>query len=56
MIQKIEKDGKYSFTVKANNGQVIVFSQDYASESARDNGIVSLKAVIQREIFSEIKN
>lgn len=36
-------DGKFYFTLKASNGQVIGTSQRYASEAARDNGIESVQ-------------
>ena len=36
------KNGKFYFTLKAANSQVIGNSEMYESESARDNGIVSV--------------
>lgn len=52
---KQRKNGQYYFVVKWHNGQIIVQSEDYASEAARDNGIESLKSVMQGIIFSELK-
>jgi uncharacterized protein YegP (UPF0339 family) len=34
--------GKFRFNLKASNGQVIGTSQNYDSESGRDNGIASV--------------
>lgn len=43
MIEKKEtKYGLFYFVVKARNGQIIVKSEEYSSEVARDNGIESL--------------
>lgn len=57
MIEKKQrKNGEYYFIVKANNGQVLVSSEGYASEAGRDNGMASLKSVIQGLIFAELKN
>ena len=53
---KQRKNGGYYFVVKAPNGQIIVESSDYASESARNNGIASLKKVMQGIISQELKN
>jgi uncharacterized protein YegP (UPF0339 family) len=36
------KNGKFYFTLKATNGQVIGNSEMYDSESSRDNGIESV--------------
>lgn len=36
-------NGKFYFTLKAGNGQVIGTSQMYADEAGRDNGIASVK-------------
>lgn len=35
--------GKFSFNLKAANGQVIGTSQSYKTESGRDNGVESVK-------------
>lgn len=57
MIEKKQhKNGHFYFIVKAPNSQIIVESYLYESEAARDNGIVSLKNVIQGIIFAELKN
>ncbi|MDJ0601907.1 MAG: YegP family protein [Crocosphaera sp.] len=37
--KKTTASGKFRFNLKARNGQVIGTSQNYASESSRDNGI-----------------
>ena len=39
----ISKNGKPYFNLKATNGQIIGTSELYESESARDNGIASVK-------------
>lgn len=36
--------GKFSFVLKAANGQIIGTSQSYETEAARDKGIASVKA------------
>jgi len=42
-FEKIRTDsGMYRFNLKAANHQIIGTSQSYASESGRDNGIVSV--------------
>lgn len=53
---KQRKNGMYYFVVKAKNGQIIVSSEGYNSEAGRDNGIASLKNIMQSIIFSELKN
>ncbi len=40
--KKTSDGGKFSFNLKATNGQVIGTSQSYKTESGRDNGIVSV--------------
>lgn len=43
-FEKLEaKNGKFYFTLKATNGQVIGQSQMYAAEATRDNGIASVQ-------------
>ena len=37
--KKTTAGGKFRFNLKARNGQVIGTSQNYSSESGRDNGI-----------------
>lgn len=39
----ISKRGDYYFLLKAQNGQTIGYSQEYLSQSGRDNGILSVK-------------
>lgn len=40
--KKTTAGGKFRFNLKARNGQVIGTSENYESESARDNGIASV--------------
>lgn len=54
--KKTNKDGMYYFIVKAPNNQILVESYLYESEASRDNGITSLKNVMQGIIFAELKN
>lgn len=41
--RKTATNGKFYFTLKAGNGQVIGTSEMYESEAGRDNGIESVK-------------
>ena len=41
---KTASNGKFYFNLKASNGQIIGTSEMYESESARDNGIESVKS------------
>lgn len=41
--RKTATNGKFYFTLKAGNGQVIGTSEMYESEAARNNGIESVK-------------
>ena len=41
--RKTTESGKYRFNLKAGNHQIIGTSESYESESARDNGIESVK-------------
>ncbi|MFD2585252.1 YegP family protein [Pedobacter vanadiisoli] len=41
--RKTSKNGKYHFSLKATNGQIIGSSEMYESTAARDNGIESVK-------------
>lgn len=41
--RKEAKSGKYMFNLKASNGQVVGTSEQYETESSRDNGIESVK-------------
>ncbi len=43
VIFSSEKNNKYYFNLKANNGQVILTSQGYASKSGCENGVNSVK-------------
>lgn len=40
---KVAKNGKYHFSLKASNGQIILTSQMYASRTTAANGISSVK-------------
>ncbi|MBC6492670.1 YegP family protein [Flavihumibacter stibioxidans] len=42
--RKTSANGKFYFTLKATNGQIIGTSQMYESVSNRDNGIASVKS------------
>jgi uncharacterized protein len=42
--RKTSSNGKAYFNLKATNGQIIGTSEMYESESARDNGIASVKS------------
>ena len=41
--KKTSKDGKPYFNLKASNGQIIGISEQYETESNRENGIESVK-------------
>lgn len=51
--KKTSTNGKYYFTLKATNGQIIGTSEMYESESGRDNGIASVKANAPGAAISE---
>jgi uncharacterized protein len=42
--KKVASNGKFHFSLKAGNGQVIGNSEMYDSEKARDAGIISVSA------------
>ncbi len=42
-VTSVGKDGKYYFSLKAGNGEIILQSQGYASAKSRDNGIESVR-------------
>ncbi|MGV6830803.1 MAG: YegP family protein [bacterium] len=44
-----DKAGKFRFNLKANNGQVILASQGYASKSGCENGIDSVRKNSQND-------
>ncbi|WP_353778055.1 DUF1508 domain-containing protein [Winogradskyella sp. 3972H.M.0a.05] len=44
-----DKAGKYRFNLKANNGQVILSSQGYASKDGCNNGIESVRTNSQND-------
>ena len=41
---KQTESGKFNFTLKAGNGQVILVSQTYASKASAEAGIESVRA------------
>ncbi|QHN03266.1 DUF1508 domain-containing protein [Granulicella sp. WH15] len=41
--KKVDKSGHPRFNLKAANGEIIGSSESYSSETARDNGIESVK-------------
>ena len=51
--KKTSTNGKYYFTLKASNGQIIGTSEMYESESGRDNGIASVKSNAPGAAISE---
>ena len=53
---KQRKNGMYYFVVKASNGYIVVTSENHNSEASRDNAIASIKNIMQRIIFAELKN
>lgn len=48
-----DKAGKYRFNLKANNGQVILSSQGYASKDGCNNGIESVRTNSQNDDMFE---
>lgn len=55
MIEKrIRKNGLHYFVAKAPNGQIVAYSEDYSSEAALENGIASLKRIVEQEIANDI--
>ncbi|MEM7657661.1 MAG: YegP family protein [Bacteroidota bacterium] len=50
--KKIAANGKFFFSLKAGNGQVIGSSQMYQAEIGRDNGIAS----VQKNADGEVKD
>ncbi|MDI9342520.1 MAG: YegP family protein [Sediminibacterium sp.] len=42
-VLKTGKNGEFYFNLKAGNGQVILSSEGYTSESGRQNGIASVR-------------
>jgi len=46
---KTDKSGKHRFSLKANNGQVILTSQGYSSKSGCENGIDSVRKNSQKD-------
>lgn len=52
--KKIRKNGLHYFVAKADNGEIVAWSHDYSSEAARDNGIASLKRIVEKEIANDV--
>lgn len=42
-IKKSEKNGQYSFVLKAGNGEIILTSEQYVAKSSAENGIESVR-------------
>lgn len=42
-IRKSEKNGQYSFVLKAGNGEIILTSEQYVAKSSAENGIESVR-------------
>ncbi|MDR5171134.1 YegP family protein [Methylobacillus flagellatus] len=42
-IKKSEKNGQYSFVLKADNGEIILTSEQYVAKSSAENGIESVR-------------
>ncbi|WP_159566178.1 YegP family protein [Budvicia diplopodorum] len=42
--KKVTVNGKFSFNLKASNGQIVATSQTYTTEQSRDAGIHSVSA------------
>ena len=52
MIEKKQmKNGLYYFVIKHSNGQIIVESEGYSSEVARDSAIETLKKIVCQQIL-----
>lgn len=52
--KKTRKNGLHYFVAKAPNGEIVSWSHDYSSEAAIDNGIASLKRIVEEEIANDI--
>ncbi len=52
--KKTTDSGKFRFNLKAGNGQVIGTSQNYDSESGRDNGIASVMKNAPKADWKEV--
>lgn len=42
-IRKSEKNGQYSFVLKAGNGEIILTSEQYVAKASAENGIESVR-------------
>ncbi len=51
-----DKKGEYRFRLKAGNGQVIATGEGYASKSACENGIASIKKNAPDADIVEVKD
>jgi uncharacterized protein YegP (UPF0339 family) len=54
-VIKRRTNGDYQFNLKADNGQIILSSQGYATRSSCENGIVSVKRHAQADSNFERK-
>lgn len=42
-IKKSDKNGQYSFVLKASNGEIILTSEQYVAKASAENGIESVR-------------
>lgn len=54
--RKISSNGKFHFSLKAGNGQIIGSSEMYESEASRDNGIESVKKNAPEATVEELED
>lgn len=52
--RKQTSSGKFMFTLKSTNGQVIGTSETYESEASRDNGVESVKTNAPDAVVVEV--
>ncbi|MFC5873343.1 hypothetical protein SAMN05443633_101717 [Chryseobacterium arachidis] len=52
--RKSSSNGKYYFNLKASNGQIIGTSEMYETDSARENGIQSVKVNASTAIIDDL--
>jgi uncharacterized protein len=52
-VRDVANNGKFFFSLKARNGEIIGKSQMYASEDTRDNGIDSVKANAPKAVLDD---
>lgn len=51
--RKTSANGKFYFSLKASNGQIIGTSEMYENEASRENGIASVKANAQGAVIED---